>query len=156
MSSTLDLKRCPQTLHGKVGGERRKKENSGFTLDSLFSFFWCFQEMFFHGLLFFHSTISEASISQFTGSISVLSKMFLIWYLNWQHGVLHGFLPDVRYEKRICLGRQMSGIQTRCLAYESRWLVLIVSRLSLFTQRTSLFVIWFCHMFYRIWQSFIW
>lgn len=70
--------------------------------------------------------------------------------------ILDGLLSDSSSDKRICLGRDISGIRERCPAHWRWWKDMMVSMIAIFAGRTSLLVILYCHVFHRIWLSFIW
>lgn len=75
------------------------------------------------------------------------ARSVVSWSLSRWHGA-NSLLPNAISEKRICLSRLMSGLRARGSAHRSRWRVLVLSSLTIFSwNRTSLFVVWSCHVF---------
>lgn len=112
MSPMFDLMGHPYSTHV---GQEDSRDGKLWLSSCLFDFSICplvfLKEDFSWTLLQLVPSVS--SVSQFAGSISVLIKMFLSWYLNR----LRGPLPDTSPEKRICLRKRISDIRVMNPAY---------------------------------------
>lgn len=112
MTPMSDLKKRPLPPYASAGGFRVWRALA--FLSDLFVSCICLLT-FSKDVFYIVDCSSAASLSQFTGSISFLRKVFLSCSFN------------ASSEMTICLGRRISGIWARCSEHRSRWGVLLVS-----------------------------